>query len=106
MRIDEVNLATLNEILLAETRGVVLDFWGTWCQPCRTLRPHVEALADDYADSWRFVAVHIDENPDVVDRYDVSATPTFVFVRGGTEIRRIVGAVPPSALAEALGEHS
>jgi len=107
MSIDEIDgVAELNEILLAETRGVVLDFWGTWCQPCRTLRPHLEQIAADQADSWRFVAVHAENNTDLVDRYDVQSTPTLIYLRGGEELHRSAGAVTPTTVAEVLTQVS
>ena len=102
--IDEVDVTGLNEILLAEDRGVVLDFWGTWCQPCRTLRPHLERLADEHADRWRVVAVHVEEQPVLVDRYRVTSTPTLVFLRQGDEVGRLAGAVSLGDIAEALAE--
>lgn len=105
MPLDEVNNQGLNEVLLAEDRGVIIDFWGTWCQPCRTLRPHLEHLADDFADSWRVVAVHVEENIDITDRYGVTSTPTLLFIKGGDEVHRIAGASPPSAIAEAMANH-
>lgn len=98
----EVDLPGLDEVLLAEARGVVIDFWGTWCQPCRTLRPHLEQLAGDHADRWRFVAVHADEQPEVVDRYGVMSTPTLVFIENGDEVDRLSGATTPSTIAEVL----
>ena len=102
MILDEVNWTSLNETLLAEERGVIIDFWGTWCQPCRTLRPHLERLASDHSDKWRIVAVHAEENEDLISKYEVTSTPTFVFTRNGDEIHRITGAAPPSAIEEAL----
>jgi len=98
----EVDLAALDEVLLAEQRAIVIDFWGTWCQPCRTLRPHLEQLAGDHADRWRFVAVHADEQPEIVERYDVMTTPTLIFVDGGDEVDRMSGAATPSAIDEVL----
>lgn len=106
MKLDEVNVAELNKVLLAEERGVILDFWGTWCQPCRTLRPHLEHLADDFSDSWRLVAIHAEENPDLVDRYGVMSTPTLVFIKGGEEVHRVAGAATPSAIADAMATHA
>lgn len=105
MVLDEVDNAGLNTILLAEERGVIIDFWGTWCQPCRTLRPHLESLADDFAESWRMVAVHVEKNEDLVDRFDVMATPTLLFIKGGDEVHRISGASTPSAIADAMASH-
>lgn len=99
---DEVDNNELNKVLLVEDRGVIIDFWGTWCAPCRTLRPHLASLADDHVEAWRIVAVHVDENPDVVDRYEVGTTPTLVFVRGGDEVHRIAGATTPSSISEAM----
>lgn len=100
--LDEVDPVGLDEVLLAEVRGVVIDFWGTWCQPCRTLRPHLERIASDHADDWRFVAVHVDEQPDLVARYDVMSTPTLVFVSKGDEVCRITGATTPSQIVDTL----
>jgi thioredoxin len=103
MPIEEIHgVAALNEILLAESRGVVVDFWGTWCQPCRTLRPHLESLAETNADAWRFVAVHAEENTDLVERFDVQSTPTLIYLRGGEELHRSAGAITPTGVAEAL----
>lgn len=103
---DEVGLSELNQVLLAESRGVVIDFWGTWCAPCRSLRPHLEQLAQDNADTWRFVAVHVESQADVVDKYGVGSTPTLIFVRGGDELHRIAGAMTPSTVSEALEVHA
>ena len=102
MILDEVNAAELNRVILAEERGIVIDFWGTWCQPCRTLRPHLERLAETHSDDWRLVAVHVDKHPELVDRYKVTTTPTLVFLRGGDEVHRLVGAAPPSAIDAAI----
>lgn len=105
MELDEVDSSGLAEVVLAEERGVVIDFWGTWCQPCRTLRPHLERLADDFADSWRMVAVHVDEQEDLMARYEIQSTPTFVFLKAGDEVARITGAVPTGVIAEAMTTH-
>lgn len=106
MILPEVGRGELNEVLIAESRGVVIDFWGTWCQPCRSLRPHLERFADDHDENWAFVAVHVEEQPDLVERYDVMATPTLVFIRGGDEVHRIAGAATPSTIEAALIDHA
>lgn len=95
----------LSELIDGEERGVVLDFWGTWCQPCRSLRPHLETLADDFDSDWKIVAVHVEGNVDLVERYGVQSTPTLVYLRGGAEVHRSAGAITPSGVARALEEH-
>lgn len=104
--LEDVDLAGLNEVLLAEQRGVVIDFWGTWCQPCRTLRPHLERMATDHAGRWRFVAVHADKQMDAATRYGVMSTPTLIFVDGGVEVDRLTGSATPSAITEVLVRRS
>ncbi len=104
--LDEVDLVGLDEVLLEERRGVLVDFWGTWCQPCRTLRPLLEQLAAQHDESWRFVAVHVEENPALVERFGVMSTPTLVFLVGSDEVHRITGATPMSEIAAALDAHA
>ena len=107
MNVDEVEgLGALDEILETEDRAIVLDFWGTWCQPCRALRPHLEQLAADHAKKWRFVAVHVENNVDAVERYNVTSTPTLIYLRDGDELHRTSGAVTPSTVDDALLTHS
>jgi len=107
MELDEITTtAELNAIILSERRGVVLDFWGTWCQPCRSLRPHLEQLADDHVDQWRMVAVHVENSPTLVDGFDVGATPTLVYLRDGDEVARTTGAAPVSTIAGVLSDHA
>ena len=105
--VGEINgVAELNRVILAEDRGVVVDFWGAWCQPCRALRPHLEQLARDRADEWRVVAVRVEDNEDLVHAWSVQATPTLIYLRQGQEVHRSTGAVTPSTVAEALTTHS
>ena len=96
---DEVGLSELNEVLLAESRGVVIDFWGTWCAPCRSLRPHLEKMASDSAEDWRFVAVHVESHEDLVVKYDVQSTPTLGLREGRRRSSSLSGATTPSASA-------
>ena len=105
--VGEINgVAELNRVILAEDRGVVVDFWGAWCQPCRALRPHLERLARDYADAWRVVAVRVENNDDLVEAWSVQATPTLLYLRQGEEVYRSTGAVTPSSVAEAMLVHA
>ena len=104
MIIDEVDQVGLNEVLLAEGRAVLIDFWSPWCAPCRVMRPHLERLADTYQDRCRFVAVNAEEHAELAERYEVQTLPTLVLVSGGDEVHRFIGATTPSALAARLDQ--
>jgi thioredoxin 1 len=99
--------ATLTDVL-ATPDPVLLDFGATWCPPCRAMDPHVAALATQYAGRVRVATINIDDNPDAATRFSVRAAPTFLLVRDGAVVERIVGAVPRSkldaAIRRALGE--
>ncbi len=92
----------LERVIETESRGVVIEFWGTWCRPCRVLRPHLDRLAHHHADQWRFLAVHVDAHPDLVESWSVMGTPTLVYLRDGEETHRTAGAVTPSMIEETL----
>lgn len=71
--------------------AVVIDFFATWCGPCKRIAPTFEALAKSLT-SITFLKVDVDESPELVTQFDVSAMPTFVFLKDGREITRVEGA--------------
>jgi thioredoxin 1 len=82
--------------------GVALvDFTAAWCAPCRTIAPHVEAIAEAYDGRLRVAKIDVDENPELAARYEVRSMPTLLLFRDGQVIGQIVGAVPRARI-EAL----
>jgi thioredoxin 1 len=73
------------------TGSVVIDFFATWCGPCKKIAPAFEQLATVYP-SIVFLKVDVDESAELVDKYGVQAMPTFVFVKDGIVVKRIEGA--------------
>ena len=100
--IAEVDQVQLAEVLLAEDRAVLIDFWSQWCAPCLRLRPHLEKLADTYADKAKIVAIDVEKQETVMDKYDVQSLPTLILLKGGDTIHRFVGPTLPSAVEERL----
>jgi len=87
----------------AAAPGVTLiDFTAKWCSPCRVLAPVLAQLAHEYAGRARFVAVDVNDEPALAERFDVRAMPTVVLWRDGREVGRLVGSRPRAFVAGML----
>lgn len=71
--------------------AVVIDFYATWCGPCKRIAPTFEKLAEAFS-GITFLKVDVDESADLVNKYDVNAMPTFIFLKDGVVIKRVEGA--------------
>ena len=86
---------------LAAARGLVMvDFWAAWCGPCRAIAPVLEEIAEASEGRVTLVKVNVDENPGLAARYDIRSIPTILFVKQGTVVERVVGAVPKAVLQD------
>jgi thioredoxin 1 len=76
---------------IPKTGAVVIDFFATWCGPCKRIAPTYEKLSESLS-SIVFLKVDVDESPELVNEFDISAMPTFVFLKDGKEVKRVEGA--------------
>ncbi len=76
----------------------VLDFWASWCGPCRMLSPTVEALAEKYAGKVEFGSVNVDEEDALAVSFGISVIPTLFFLKEGKVVNKTVGVRPASEL--------
>jgi thioredoxin 1 len=88
--------------VLDSLQPVLVDFWATWCAPCRAIAPAVEELATQYKGRVKVVKVNIDEHQQTPQQYGVRSIPMLFVFKGGVVVEQIVGAVPKARLEEAL----
>ncbi len=93
--------------VLQSDKLTVVDFWATWCGPCRLLAPTIEALADEYKDAnVQIGKVDVDSNPGIAMKYGVRNIPTVLFIKGGEVIDKTVGNQPKFKLAKLIDQHA
>ena len=84
-------------------KTVLLDFWATWCGPCRKIGPTIQELADEYEGQVIVGKVNIEEEADdLVSEFGIRNIPTILFIKGGEVVDKVVGAAPKSTIEEKL----
>ena len=103
MEITDQNFA--NEVR-DQTGLSMVDFWATWCGPCRMVAPIVEQLANDYAEKGlRVGKLDVDQNPETASRFGVRSIPTILFFKDGELVDKVIGAVPRPQLEQRIQKH-
>jgi len=100
-KIIELSDANFDREVLQSDLPVLVDFWATWCSPCKAIAPLIDAAADEYAGKIKVGKVNVDENAATPGRYGVRGIPTLLLFKNGSVVDQIIGAIPKSQL-EAL----
>jgi thioredoxin 1 len=101
----EVTDANFDQDVLKSETPVLVDFWATWCGPCRAIAPIVEELAKDYQGKVKIGKMDVDHNSATPMRYGVRGIPTLLVFKGGQVKEQIVGYVPKEQIQKALDKH-
>lgn len=98
----ELNDSTFEAEVVNSSIPVLVDFWATWCGPCKKIAPDVEALAEAYQDQVIVGKCDVDENDELTDRFGIRNIPTVLFIKDGEVKDKTVGAVTKAQLEEKL----
>ena len=82
---------------------VLVDFWASWCGPCRMLSPVVDELAEQYDGKVKFGKINVDEQPRLAMNYSVQSIPTLLLFRDGKAVNKSIGVVPKASIEQMLG---
>lgn len=101
----ELTTAAFESDVVNAQKPVLVDFWATWCGPCRALGPVVEQIGEEMADRMTVYKCNVDEEPALAQQFNIMSIPTLILFKGGVPIHTMVGAKPKAALVAELEAH-
>lgn len=101
MSIININKHNFQDEIMNSDKPVLLDFWASWCGPCRMVSPVVDEIAAERSDI-KVGKVNVDEQPELAGQFGVMSIPTLVVIKNGKIVNQAIGAMPKSAILELL----
>ena len=97
--------ATFDQTLKGTNQPILIDFWATWCGPCRMVAPFIEQLANDYEGKALICKVDVDAEPSLAERFEVMTIPTIMVFKNNALVEKSIGVKAKPALAAMIDKH-
>jgi thioredoxin 1 len=102
--VSEFTDANFRSEVLESEKPVLVDFWATWCGPCRQIAPLIDELADNNSEKAKVGKLNVDEHPQSAQAYGVTSIPTLIIFKNGDVVQKFVGIQPKSRIQDALDQ--
>ena len=99
---DVITAANFKAEALDSSVPVIVDFFATWCMPCKMIAPVLNDIAAEAGDRFKIVKVDIDKDPQLANAYNVQSVPTLVFIKNGKVADQVLGAVPKPVIMDKI----
>ena len=94
MSVTELNKDNFDKEVMEANVPVLIDFWASWCGPCRMMSPVIDKIAEEMGDKLKVCKVNVDENHELAEKYEIMTIPAFIVIKNGAEAGRTIGVQP------------
>lgn len=102
--VQHLNEKDFEEVVINNEGVVLVDFWATWCGPCKMIAPIIEQISEEM-ENVKIAKVDVDENETLANKYEISSIPTLMIFKNGNPVETIIGFAPKDTLKNAIEKH-